>query len=138
MSTPEILPTPITPPQRANLERRLVRGLICFLSVVLAIEGFAYMRVMYAHWRLSSELRKAELEDHRITKDIVKSILGNRPPDESKMLKASVGEEQYDIYYFQGLLKRRELCVHYGVQGLVAEPEVIEITTIIPDELLAN
>lgn len=135
--------SPATPPKTpavkkpAHKDRLLVRGLIGVLLVILVIELAAYGRVMLVHWQLTSELRKAEMQHHIITRDRVDSIF-KRLPDEKHMVKAPVGEERYDIYYFSGLLKRRELCVHYGIQGMLEEPEVIEVTTIIPDEVLAN
>lgn len=137
-SPPETSVSPAAPAAKpVRKDRLLVRGAIGVLLVVLAVEAVAYGRMMVTHWRLSSELQKAERENYIITRERVDAIFG-RPPDEQHMVKAAVGEERYDVYYVWGLLKRRELCVHYGVQGLKAEPEVLEVTTIIPDEVLAN
>lgn len=124
--------------RKISVERIAVRCLIGGLLLVLAIEGASWLRVMTARMRLSSELQKAEISDYRITRARVDQLMGGRPPDESRVVKVPVGEERYDLYYFLGLLKRRELCVHYGVPGLESEPEVIEVTTIVPDEVLAN
>jgi hypothetical protein len=143
MSTPETPETPATTAPQAkskpvSIERTVVRGVIGILLLLVAIEGFSYLRVMNTHRRLSAELQKADEEHHIITREIVNEIFNQRQPDASKTVKAPVGEERYDIYYFSSLLKRRELYIHYGIPGLKNEPEVIEITTIIPDELLAN
>lgn len=118
-------------------ERLLVRGVIGVLVLLLAIEGVAYGRMMITHWRLTSEIRKAERENHLIYRDRIEQIIG-RLPDEKHMVKAPVGEEQYDVYYFWGLLQQRELCVHYGVPGMKGQAEAMEVTTIIPDEVLAK
>lgn len=129
-------------PRRSTAERILVQGGIAVLLVILAIEATSYIRHSRAHSKLMAEIQKAEEGDHRITRDIVQQIIGDRPPDMTTTRKVAVGEERYDVYYFDGLLKRRELCIHYGVQGAASEPgsepEVIEVTTIVPDEILAN
>jgi len=109
------------------------------MLAVVAIEGWAYLRMNLAHGQLMAEIRRAESDDHKITKDIVNKILGGRAPDDSVAIKVAVGEERYDLYYFSGLLKTRELCIHYGVQGkFQGDPEVVEVTSVIPDEVLAK
>ena len=133
-----VAPATPAPVKKMSLERIAVRSLIGALLVLLAIEGVSWLRVMAARMTLVTELQKAEQSDHRITRERVDQLLGGRQPLESKTVKVTVGEERYDIYYYPGLLKRRELCVHYGVPGLKSEPEVIEVTTILPDEVLAN
>lgn len=127
-------------PKRSTVERIIVQGGIALLLVIVAIEGAAYLRHHLAHARLMAEIEKAEDTDHRITADVVRQIVGDRAPDMSKDVKAPVGEERYDVYYYDGLLKRRELCIHYGVAGggEGSQAEVVEVTTIIPDEVLAN
>lgn len=126
-------------PKRSVIERVIVQGGICVLLVVVAIEGLSYFQMKSMHTKLTAELSKAETSDYKVTKEVVDRIL-QRTPDESKTRKAiGTGEERYDIYYFKGLLKQREICVHYGVQGtegVKTEPEVVEVTTIIPDEIL--
>lgn len=125
--------------KRSRIERIIVQGGIAVMLALVAVEGWAYLRMNLAHGQLMSELRRAESDDHRITKEMVGKILGGRQPDESVPIKVAVGEERYDLYYFSGLLKTRELCVHYGVQGkFQGEPEVIEVTSVIPDEVLAK
>ncbi|MDB5338814.1 MAG: hypothetical protein JWN70_4433 [Planctomycetaceae bacterium] len=133
-AAPAVKPSSVS---RFNLERVLVRGGIAVLLGILAIEGWAYFQMNRAHSRLLAELRKAETTDYQVTPEVVKSILGSRQPNLTKMVKLATGEERYDVYYFVGLLKTRELCVHYGVPGLKANPEVVEVTTILPDEILA-
>ena len=130
--------TPLAKPKAMTPERLIVRLLIGGLFVVMAIELFAYSRLLFVHYQLSGQLQKAEQENHRITQEVIDKIFSQRKPDETKNVKVAVGTERYDIYYFWGLLKERPLCVHYGVEGLHSQPEVIEVTTIIPDEVLAN
>jgi hypothetical protein len=129
---PEVKPVPLP-----AAPRRKERAVIKVLLVVLAIEGVAYGRMMLTHLQMSREIQKAEQEHHIITRDRVNQIFG-REPDDTHTVKAPVGEERYDVYHFWGLLQQRYLYVHYGVQGLKAEPEVLEVTTIIPDEVLAS
>lgn len=146
MSATEPAGTPAPPadtpakPKRSTVERVIVQGGIAVLLVIVAIEGSAYLRHHRAHTKLMAEFEKAEETDHRITAAVVRSIVGDRAPDMSKNVRAPVGEERYDVYYYDGLIKRRELCIRYGVAGSGAgsEPEVVEVTTIIPDEVLAN
>lgn len=142
MSTSQ--PEAVSPakPKRSPVERAIVRGGIVVGLILLGIEGWPYMQMKLAHAKLTAEMNKAELDiNSKFTKETVDQLLG-REPDETKTRKAPNGEERYDIYYFNSLLnlKRRELCVHYGVQGMLEEksaPEVMEVTTIIPDELLS-
>jgi hypothetical protein len=54
------------------------------------------------------------------------------------MVKVPVGEERFDVYYFDGLLKRRELWVHYGIEGLNSAREVVETSIITPEEVLSR
>jgi hypothetical protein len=67
----------------------------------------------------------------------IDAIVG-RQPDETHLVKAPVGEERYDVYRCGGLLKRRAIYVHYGVQGLQDEPEVVDVLLSAPDELLTS
>lgn len=133
-------PAPVATPSgktRSQLERVIVQGGIAILLLILAIEAWAYGHMYRAHSLLLAELRKAETSDHHVTPETVSSILGNRQPSQSKSVRLATGEERYDVYHFAGLLKTRELCVHYGVPGVKGNPEVVEVTTIIPDEILA-
>jgi hypothetical protein len=123
-------------PQRSKVERAVVWGVIGILGIVVLFEGMSYFTFRRAHSALLGELQKAETTDYRITAAKVKEIVGDRTPEISKKVKAVVGEEQYDVYIYKGLLKERPLCVHYGVAAQGGEePEVIEVTSIIPDEL---
>jgi hypothetical protein len=141
MSEPSLTPAApeVTPvkPARSKLERLLVQGGIAILLVLLVVEGWCYFQMNRVHSRLLTELKKAESTDHKVTPEVVDTILGGRKPDLSKTVKLAAGEERYDVYYFAGLLKTRELCLHFGVPGMKANPEVIEVMTIIPDEILA-
>jgi hypothetical protein len=138
-SQPEAV-SPPAKPKRSPVERVIVQGGIVAGLILLGIEGWPYMQMKLAHAKLTAEMSKAELDiNSKFTKDTVDQLLG-RKPDDTKTRKAPNGEERYDIYYFNGLLKTRELCVHYGVQGMLEDksaPEVMEVTTHIPDELLA-
>jgi hypothetical protein len=125
-------------PKRSSIERILVRGLIGVLVVVLAIESSSYARLLIANARISSELKKSEASDHRVTEATVNSLLWGRKPDETHMVKVPVGEERFDVYYFDGLLKRRELWVHYGIEGLNSAREVVETSIITPEEVLSR
>ena len=137
MSAPsESQTAPATKPG-SKIERVLVRGGIAILLGIVAIEGWAYWQMYRAHSLLLAELRKAETTDHHLTPETVKSILGSRQPSLTRSVKLATGEERYDVYHFAGLLKTRELCVHYGVPGVKANPEVVEVTTMLPDEILA-
>jgi hypothetical protein len=119
-------------------KRIIVRVVIGLLLTVMVIEGISYGRVFAIHRQLSSLLQKAETENYQINRKKIDEILNNQQPSLSKTVKVPVGDERYDVYQFWGLLKQRQLCVHYGVAGRQSEPEVIEITSIIPDEVLAN
>jgi hypothetical protein len=118
------------------------RIIIGILLVVLAIEAVPYVRMTLAHSKLSAELKKAEAEDHKITAEAVKKALGGRDPDFTRTKRVAIGDELYDVYYFNGMLKRRELCVHYGVKGENdqdgTQREMMEVTTIIPEEILID
>jgi hypothetical protein len=123
-------------PQRSKVERAIVWGVIGILGIVMLLEGLSWLSFRRAHSALLSELQKAETSDYRITSAKVKEIVGDREPDISKDVDAIVGKEHYDVYVYKGLLKERPLCVHYGVAAHSGEePEVIEVTSIIPDEL---
>jgi hypothetical protein len=114
-----------------------VWGAIAIGLAVVALEGTFYLVYKRAHVAIQSELRKAEATDYRITEGKVREILGSRAPDITKEVEVmESASERYDIYVFEGLLKDRTLCVHYGVAGVAEEPEVIEVTSIIPDEVL--
>lgn len=144
MSESQPKTVPAAKPARSTAERVIVQGGIGVLLVLVAIEGWSYARMNWAHAQLSEELQKAEASGHKVARDTVDKIFGGRSPDESKTKQAiATGEERYDLYYFNSPLKKRVLCVHYGIEGLkgvegvVTEPEVIEVTTMIPDEILA-
>jgi hypothetical protein len=115
----------------------IVKVIIGLLLVLMLIELVAHLRLLNAHRQLMAEVQRSENENQLVTRAVVDRILGNRTPDESKSVKAAAGDERYDIYYFWGLLKQRPLCVHYGVAGLKSEPELVEVITHIPDEVLA-
>lgn len=134
-SAPDTLAIPATPPasKPASKDRLFVRSLIGALLIVLSIEAVAYIRSTSTHRQLLNELQKGERESRGTTRERIDAIVG-RPPDENHVVKAAVGEGRYDVYYFGGLLKRRELCVHYGVSGIKAEPEVIDVLTVVPED----
>lgn len=128
--------TPAPPPgpgqtRSARKERRFVRGLIGLLLVVLTIEAVAHFRMTILQQRLWTELQRGERENQGITRQHIDAVAG-RPPDEE--LAASFRQERYDVYHFWGLLKQRELCVHYGVSGINAEPEVMDILLTLPED----
>lgn len=128
-------PAPAKPP-RSPVERALVWGFIGIMGIVVLLEGMSFLGFRRAHSGMLAELQKAEATDYRVTAAKVKEIVGDRTPDISKKVKAVVGEEQYDVYIYKGLLKERPLCVHYSIADASGEePEVIEVTSIIPDEL---
>lgn len=118
------------------------RILIGVLLVVLAFEAVPYARMSLVHAKLSAELKKADASDLKVTPEAVKQLLGGREPDFTKMKRVAVGDELYQVYYFNGMLKRRELCVHFSVQGENdpdgKEREMMEVTTILPEEILAD
>lgn len=124
-------------PKRSPVERVLVRGLIAVLLVVLAIESSSYARLWITRARLSSELKRSEASDHRVTQATVDGLFWGRKPDETHTVKAMVGDERFDGYYFDGLLKRRELWIHYGIEGKNAAREVVGMATITPEEVLS-
>ena len=95
------------------------------------------MRFQHAYGGLQAELQKAETSDYQVTRAKVDELLGSRTPDESKEVQGvGAAPEVFDVYNFKGLLKDRPICVHYGVAGKTDEPEVIEVLSIIPDEML--
>jgi hypothetical protein len=111
--------------------------LIGALLIVLVIEAVAYGRITSAHRQLLSELQAGERQSHLVTRERIDAVVG-RQPDETIVVKAPVGEERYDVYHFGGLLKRRKLYVHYGVQGVKDEPEVVDVLMTPPDEVLQS
>ena len=130
-------------PKRSVIERVIVQGSIAVMLVIVAAEGWAYFRLNSVHGALMAEVKKAEATDYRITKKDVDKIFGGRTPDSSVSIKvAASGVERYDLYYFNGLLKKRELCVRYGVAGMgpggsgEGEPEVVEVSSVVPDVVL--
>jgi len=135
-TSPAPADAPPAKPPRSKVERAIVWGGIGLLLLVVLLEGMSYLSFQRAHGALMGELQKAETTDYRITAAKVKEIIGDREPDYSGKAKAIVGEEQYDLYVYKGLLKKRHLCVHYGVAARGGEePEVIEVTSVIPDEI---
>ena len=90
-----------------------------------------------AYGALQGELQKAETSDYQLHREKVTELLGTRTPDQSREVRGvGAAAEVYDLYVFKGLLKERPLCVHYGVAGKTDDPEVIEVLSIIPDEML--
>lgn len=126
-----------TPSKERSRERLIVRGLIGILFAVMVIEGIAQLRMTTMNQRLWSELQKGEREGVDITRDNIDAVM-RRPPDESFTIMKSSGEEKYDVYRFWGLLKRRELYVHYGVQGIRSPQEAIEILVELPEGVSKN
>lgn len=138
MSTPD--PTNKAPGGKVagrSQTRLIVRSIIGVLFAIMLIELVAYGRLLLVHRQFMAEIQTSEGKDHRFTKAGVTKILGGREPDESKQVKAPVGMERYDLYRFWGLLKSRPLVVHYGVEAFNVEPEVLDVSTNIPDEYLA-
>lgn len=125
---------PTLPANRTSHDRRFARGLIGLLLVVAMIEAIAHVRMMVMSQRLWNELQKGERERSDVTRAEINAVM-KRPPDESFTVKKPVGEENYDAYRFWGLIKQRELYVHYGVQGIRSPQEAIEILTTLPDEV---
>lgn len=119
---------------------RTGRIVIGILMVVVAVEGIAHFRVTRAKSALSDELAKAATEDHRVNRATVQQLLGDREPDLTRLVQAHVGKELYDVYYYNGLLKQRVLCVHYGVQGEKdaddSQREMMEVLTVVPEAVL--
>lgn len=132
--------SPAAAPPSKPRSSRVGRIVIAILLLVLAIEGFAAGRVYLAKSRLTGELARAEAENHIVTREEVKALLGGREPDVSRRIKVAVGEELYDLYYFRGLLKQRVLCVHYGVEGTQdvdeSQREMMEVLTVVPEAVL--
>ena len=112
--------------------RLLVRVVIGALLAVAVTEGVAVLRMTIMSQRLWSELQKGEREGIDITRERIDAVVG-RSPDRTFTVVKSVGEEKYDAYRFWGLLKRRELYVHYGVQGIRSPQEAIEVLVDLPD-----
>ncbi|MEO1993994.1 MAG: hypothetical protein ABGZ17_01825 [Planctomycetaceae bacterium] len=127
-------------PQQKPRTSRVGRIVIGILLLVVAVEGIAALRVYMAKSKLTGELAKSDAEDYQVTRGSVKEILGNREPDDTKLVQAHVGKELYDMSYFSGLLKRRILCVHYGIQGEKdaddSKREMMEVLTVIPEAVL--
>lgn len=108
--------------------------------MVLAIEGFAFLRVTWAKSRIIGELERAEAENFELTRDDVKKLLRGREPDETKEVSANIGDELYEVYYYSGILKRRVLCLRYGVEGRKgtqgSDRELIEVMSVKPEVVL--
>lgn len=124
-------------PKRSSVERLVVRCLIGVLVVVLGVEMSSYARLWLTQARILAELQKSESSDYHVTQETIDKLLWGRKPDRTHTVKAAVGEERYDVYYFDGLLKRRELWVQYGIEGLNSAREVVGISTITPEEVLS-
>jgi hypothetical protein len=122
---------------RSPRARLISRSVIGLLLIVLAVEAIAYGRVTSAHRQLLSELQAGERQSHLVTKERIDAVVG-REPDATIRVKAPVGEERFDVYNFGGLLKQRKLFVHYGVQGIKDEPEVIDVLMTAPGDVLAG
>ena len=123
----------VTDPARpANRERRKVHGVIAVLLVVMVVEAVAHVRMTILNQQLWSELQLGERERIDVTRERIDAV-AKRPPDETFTVTKPVGQEKYDVYRFWGLLKRRELYVHYGVEGIRSPQEAIEILTELPE-----
>ncbi len=122
---------------KSSFVGRIVIGI---LLVVLAVEAAATGRAYWAKSQLSDELAKAESQGDHATRETVQRILGGREPDLSSRIKVAAGEELYEVYYFNGLLKQRVLCVHYGVLGEKdadeSQRELLEVLTVVPEVVL--
>ncbi len=130
---------PAARPKRSPVERAIVWGGIGILAIVVGIEGTAHLAFTGALNGLMAEMEKAENAEkgnYHVTKATVDAVLKGRAPDRSKTVKRALGEERYDLYIFKGLLKERTLSLHYGVQGVLGEPEVLEVSQAVPAELL--
>jgi hypothetical protein len=113
---------------RSPRARLISRSVIGLLLIVLAVEAIAYGRVTSAHRQLLSELQAGERQSHLVTKERIDAVVG-REPDATIRVKAPVGEERFDVY---------KLFVHYGVQGIKDEPEVIDVLMTAPGDVLAG
>ena len=125
-------------PARSSIEKFIVWGVIAAGLVLIAAEGSAWYQFKSAHGGILAELQRSEEStDFQVTRKEVEQILGDREPDMTKEIKVLGDQpERYDVYFFKGLLKERTLCVRYGVAGKMGEPEVIDVSSVIPDEIL--
>lgn len=127
-------------PQRKPKTSPVGRILIGILLLILAVEAVSHFRMTSAKTTLNNELAKSEAEEYQVTRADVKRLLGGREPDLSKHVRAPVGDELYDVYYYFGILKRRVLCVHYGIQGETdadeSKREMMEVLTVVPEVIL--
>lgn len=124
------------------------RIVIGVLLLVVAVEAIAHFRVTWTKSRLTDELAKSEQSDYRANRETVNQILGDREPDLTKLVQAHVGNELYDVYYFNGLvstismgvIKPRVLCLHFGIQGEKdadnSKREFMEVLTVVPEAVL--
>jgi hypothetical protein len=143
--SPQTSAAPATPESGAQAAAKprtswLGRIIIGLLLIVLAFEAVSFLRVKAAEKKLGQALAQAEAANQEVTRESVKGMLDGREPDATRRRKAAVGEELYDIYYFPGILKRRVLCVHYGVRGENdpddMQRDMMEVMPIVPEEIL--
>jgi hypothetical protein len=122
------------PKPRSPRERAIVWSTIGILLVVLGIEACAWFAFQSAHGKILDALRKAEeQDDYRVTKSIVSRIFQGKEPTSSETIRAAVGQGRLDVYVWKGLLRNRTLNLHYSIQGTTEEPEVMEVSTSLPE-----
>jgi len=126
-------------PKRSMAERIVVQGGIAVLLIVVAFEGFSHFCMTSAFGKLTSAVKASETSGAKVTKEVIDKLMGGKKPDKTLPKKASAGTERYDIYYYKGPIKKRVLCVHYGIQGKDGSaPEVINVSALLPDEIIGD
>jgi hypothetical protein len=124
---------PAAPKKRSPLERAVVWGGIGILLVIVVIEASAQRQFTSLYTQIDSELKKSMQSGISLPEENVRAILKGRQPDATKIVKQQPGEERYEIYKFNGLLKRRVFCVRFEKANDTAPVQVLELMPSIPD-----
>ena len=121
------------PKKRSPIERALVWGGIGILLVIVVIEATAQRQYTSLYTQLDAELKKSLQTSKSLPEESVRAILKGRQPDMTKSVKLPPGEERYEVYYFNGLLKRRVFCLRFEKANESAPVEVFELTPTVPE-----
>lgn len=98
---------------RSPVERIAVWSGIGALLLILAFEVSSHYRFTAAYDKLSTAARESESLQKKMTDEDILALMNGRRPDMMKDREFGGEDDQYDIYYFHGILKRRVICVHY-------------------------
>jgi len=115
---------------RSPVERRIVRGVIAVLVVIMLVELYAYYSFR-SDYTAIAEARDADT----VTESDVRRLITRYSSVESdpNLTANELVATREDIYRYWGLLKRRTLYVYYGV--VVAGEKEAEVLDVRPDRV---